>query len=74
MSQPTKCIKFMTFWEGCFSYAIECKYLNEALRLSITIYFTKDERDNISQLGHYDAPFYEQQYMHGSYVSLFKFK
>ena len=31
--------------------------------------------DNISQLGDYDAPFCEQQYMHGScYISLFKFK
>ena len=31
--------------------------------------------DNISQLGDYDAPFCEQQYMHGSCdISLFKFK
>ena len=31
--------------------------------------------DNISQLGDYDAPFCEQQYMHGPcYISLFKFK
>ena len=30
---------------------------------------------NISQIGDYDAPFCEQQYMHGScYISLFKFK
>ena len=29
---------------------------------------------NISQLGDYNAPFYEQQYTHGScYISLFKF-
>ena len=33
------------------------------------------KEDNISQLGDYDAPFCEQQYMHGScYISLFKFK
>ena len=32
------------------------------------------KEDNISQLGDYDAPFCEQQYMHGScYISLFKF-
>ena len=31
--------------------------------------------DNISQLGDYDAPFYKQQYRHGScYISWFKFK
>ena len=45
------------------------------LRLSITFNFTKDEEDNISQLGNYDAPFCEQQYTPGScYISLFKFK
>ena len=33
------------------------------------------KEDNISQLGDYDAPFHEEQYMHGSYhISLFKFK
>ena len=33
------------------------------------------KEDNISQLGDHDAPFYEQQYTHGScYISLFKFK
>ena len=31
-SQLSKCPKFMTFREGCFvSFAIECKYLSEAL-------------------------------------------
>ena len=25
------------------------------------------KEDNISQLGDYDAPFFEQQYMHGSF-------
>ena len=45
------------------------------LRLFITISFTKDEIDNISQLDDYDVPFSEQQYTHGScYISLFKFK
>ena len=33
------------------------------------------KEDHISQLGDYDTPFCEQQYMHGSrYISLFKFK
>ena len=32
------------------------------------------KEDNVSQLGDYDAPFYEQ-YRHGScYISLFKFE
>ena len=33
------------------------------------------KEDNISQLGDYDVPFYEQQYTHGCcYISLFKLK
>ena len=33
------------------------------------------KEDNIGQLGDYDAPFCEQQYMHRShYISLFKLK
>ena len=32
VSQPSKCPKFMTFREGCLSYAIECKYSNKALK------------------------------------------
>ena len=33
------------------------------------------KEDNINQLGDHDAPFCEQQYMHGScHISLFKFK
>ena len=33
------------------------------------------KEDNISELGDYDVPFYEQQYTHGScYISLFEFK
>ena len=58
------------------SYAIECKYLSEALEtfLSPSV-LQKMKEDNISQLGDYDAPFCEQQYTHGScYTSLFKFK
>ena len=33
------------------------------------------KEDNVSRLGDYDGPFYEQQYRHGScYISLFKFE
>ena len=33
------------------------------------------KEDNSSQLGNYDTPFCEQQYMHGScYISLLKFE
>ena len=31
VSQPSKCLKFMTFREGCFVIHVERKYLNEAL-------------------------------------------
>ena len=59
------------------SYAIECKYLSEALEtfLKSPSILRKMKEDDISQLGDYDAPFCEQQYMDGScYISLFKFR
>ena len=31
VSQPSKCLKFMTFQEGCFVIHVEYKYLSEAL-------------------------------------------
>ena len=31
VSQLSKCLKFMTFREGCFVILVECKYFNEAL-------------------------------------------
>ena len=31
VSQPSKCLEFMTFREGCFVMHVECKYLSEAL-------------------------------------------
>ena len=31
VSQPSKCLKFMTFQEGYLSYPIERKYFSEAL-------------------------------------------
>ena len=59
MSEPSECLKIITFREGCFVIHVEYKYLSEALE-TITS-FTKDE-DNTSQLDDYDAPFCEQQY------------
>ena len=57
------------------SYAIECKYLSEALKTLSPLILQNIKEDNISQLGDYDAPFCEQQYKHGScYISLFKLK
>ena len=41
VSQPSKCLKFMTFWEGCFVIDVEYKYLSDALETFITISFTK---------------------------------
>ena len=43
MSQPSKCLKFMTFQEGCSVKHVEYKYLSETFETSITISFTKDE-------------------------------
>ena len=43
VSQPSKCLKFMTFRGGCFVIHVECKYLSEALETFITISFTKDD-------------------------------
>ena len=43
VSQPSKCLKFMTFREGCFVIHVEYKYLSEALEIFITISFSKDE-------------------------------
>ena len=65
----------MTF-RDVLLYAIECKYLSEALETFLSpLIIQKMKEDNISQLDDYDVPFCEQQYTHGScYISLFKFK
>ena len=31
VSQPSECLKFMIFREGCFFMHVECMYLSEAL-------------------------------------------
>ena len=58
------------------SYAIECKYISEALETFLSpLILQKIKENNISRFGDYDTPFCEQQYRHGScYISLFKFK
>ena len=43
VSQPSKCLKFMTFRKGCFVIHVEYKYLSEAVETFITISCAKDE-------------------------------
>ena len=43
VSQSSKCLKCMTFREGCFAIHVEYQYLVKLLRLFIIISFTKDE-------------------------------
>ena len=68
--------KIRYFSGGMFCHAqLNTSTYVKLLRLSITINFTKDEKDNIGQLSDYDAPFCEQRYTHGSCnISLSKFK
>ena len=76
VSQPSKCLKFMTFREGCFFIRNSMQVLKSSSSefLSLLI-LQKMKKDNISQIGDYDAPICKQQYTHGScYISLFKFK
>ena len=76
VSQLSKCLKFMTFREGCFVIRNWMQVLKWSSWdfLSLLI-LQKIKENNISQLGDYDAPFCEQQYTHGScYMSLFKLK
>ena len=75
--EPSKCLKFMTFREGFFlSYMLNTyKYLSEALEALSPSVLQKMEKDNIGESDDYDAPFCEQQYIHGSCcISLFKFR
>ena len=44
VSQPSKCLKFMTFREGCFITHVEYKYLSEAFETFFTVSFTKDDK------------------------------
>ena len=76
VSQPSKCLKFMTFREGCFVIRNWMQVLKwSSWHFLSPLSLQKTKEDNISQLGDYDAPFCEQQYMHGSfYISLSKFK
>ena len=62
VSQLSKCLKFMTFREGCFIYAEYIQVLGEALESLSPSVLQKMKKDNIGQLDDYDAPFCEQQY------------
>ena len=75
VSQPSKGLKFMTFREGCF---VICNWM-QVLKWSSWDFLSplilqKMKQDNISQLGDYDAPFYEQYRYVSCYILLFKFK
>ena len=77
VSQPSKCLKFMTFREGCFVIRNWMQVLkwNSWDFLPPLILQKLNEDNQVSQLGDYDAPFCEQQYTRGTcYISLFKFK
>ena len=76
VSQPSKCLKFMTFRERCFVIRNWMQVLKwSSLDFLSPLVLQKMKEDNISQLGDYVAPFWEQQYTQGScYISLFKFK
>ena len=43
VSQPSECLKFMTFREGCFVIHVEYKYLSETLETFYHHQFSKDE-------------------------------
>ena len=43
VSQPSKCLKFMTFRGGCFVIHVEYKYLSEPLETFYHHQFYKDE-------------------------------
>ena len=43
VSQPSKCLKFMTFREGYFVIHVEYKYLSETLETFYHCQFYKDE-------------------------------
>ena len=73
VSQPNKCLKFMTFREGCFVIRNWVQVLNwSSSDFLSSLILQKMKEDNISQLW---RPFCEQQYRHGSCdISLFKFE
>ena len=76
VSQPSKCLKFMTFREGCFVIRNWMQVLKwSSWDFLSPLVVQKMKEDNISQLGDYDVLFCEQQYTRESCcISLFKFK
>ena len=76
VTSVSKCLEFMTFREGCFVIRNWMQVLKwSSWDFLSPLILQKMKEDNISELDHYDAPFCEQQYTHGScYIPLFKFK
>ena len=76
VSQPSKCLKFMTFREGYFVIRNWMQVLKwNSWDFLSPLILQKMKEDNISQLDDYEATFCEEQYAHGScYISLSKFK
>ena len=75
VSQPSKCLTFMTFGEGCSAITNECNHLSKARDFPSRLILQGMKEDNVGQLGDHGAPLCEQQYRHGScYISLFKLK
>ena len=50
VSQPSKCLEFMTFREGCFVIHIEYKYLSEALETFYHYQFYKDKIISVNEM------------------------
>ena len=62
VSQPSKCLKFMTFREGCFVILNWMRALKwSSWDFLSPLILQKMKEDNIGELGDYDAPFCEQQ-------------
>ena len=76
VTSVSKCLEFMTFREGCFVIRNWMQVLKwSSWDFLSPLILQKMKEDSISELDHYDAPFCEQQYTHGScYIPLFKFK
>ena len=52
VSQPSKCLKFMTFQEGCFVIHVEYKYLSEALETFYHHQFSKRSINKMIMMRH----------------------
>ena len=65
VSQLSRCLKFMTFREGCFVIRNSMQVLKWSfLDFLLPLILQKTKEDNISQLDDCDVPFCVQQYRH----------